>query len=1716
MAEGEDGKRPTMAPTLPHNQDLESGGGVSTGQGAEDLRRLTPLIGNASDHNQGLVPDPATYLDEKCSKDTFRKGKKQTGTPCMPDIMYSHDDLFSAPAHHALVHCVSSDCAMSAGIATSFSALFGDAAALAWNPDRKPGSAAIYKSMRGRLVIYLVTKTRYNEKPTLVNFKRSLKAAAALSRKHGASRWACPLLGCGLDGLDEATVSSALRATVSKVGITVTIHKPTRVLQVSLQDSPGVAAVRAAEAGAGGLTREVESLRAAMTRVPAQKAPVIHNVTSLTEYNAILEDEEEDLSHWQKNGSGVAWRPATFVGYEESPTTEGVEIRPQLIPVQIGLDEGTSQGEASIPVTQGAVEDPSPSETPGPPAGLEAIGPSQPDREEPTRVSWEERRASFVDALIEAARRGSAGSGLSKTSFMCALAAVGSLTDTDALINSNRQDTVMDELAFEGMAEQADMADTGPKAALKREAGGPQPAGQNSREFKPTHVRATLTSTQKAKAFAEKICDQGSRVLGVMLSGPRNRAWTTAVCRALRLLWGDRRHRNTDEGSDVELHKVGNLNERGKKALSTIRQGREATTPLERAQFLNAVRVWSRGDVALINIEGHRSKGDRDIAAVQEEGWAEKDSTNTAVPLILAVSPAVLALTPQSCPICMFDSVTEGEINALPSHSDAYPSTPAMLRLASRSPAGLVHALARKHNKEQHALNGNIYMQVSTKQTRELEYEQAIIASREVDKGWTVQQLDPGALANQMVANIQVIGTSTAATNNYQMAEYSGVLHQVFIDFRNQGDDLGVDAAGRDAQYRIAYQNREALMPVGNQGATAQAEMSIIAAGVASLMMVNTGEVEVTCELVPHGDDPVPEQQALDDEGPNNLQAPQQVPLGVLPAPVEEQPAQHGPPQVGEGEDARGGEVELAGEGAGPEEEGGALGEEQPQFDLQAPQHAGDAGQAAQHGQPLEGVAAVHIDFRAEPLRWVSVSQDNRFGNATLISHSTPELDSQLQNQRLARSVWGQMVGVPTMRQIFGHPEAGVRVDMRPLALRTYLLEMSRDWAWSDPFGQAWVTPTDADRNRFRFPAPSVYDRELRSVIVTPQYLNNVVTNVGFVIPVRENGVEVEWSVIDSNVVVVALDLSSDDPMSQAAWTVAHLDYPRIAVGEVVEGLNMADTMNPLAAGDAHPLHRERVQVPDRRQYASIRTSSLVRVPNVATRIVFVLTTGAPAHYRLGMHDYPVNHINRDGTSGRVEALDFTAEADHMVNFLLDSPSSIVEVFDTKLSGLGITGLDWGEIATIASYLTVRYPAIAQISQAQDREGDDWVAAGMPQEVIDLFDIPAAPYNTPITPAGHLTSVLGFDHKLSTISKAIRHPVLTLGNWPNPAEIALVFKMATFQLTPSQTPGVTGINDLRPVCYGALDRALYIRKAYETWAQSSSLGNALIWANATPMAFQISASVHAGDSEEGRVATPRELMSSIAGADTLAWSWAINDQTACPVYDHPGRIHRAMWMTESMSATARPSVADTHLKFEGTEGVWNSRRWVQPLRGDHDDDAALHRIMFGTNPVRFLDELLMMSHPTGQRGAGATMLLDFLDTTWRFRMGGLVVGLPADPIGEELRIGYDLKPIVRTFRHESFSSLTFPEEAQNRWAQHTATNGRIWTSLTLTNQQPGTTTRARRIKSGFRLTRPTVDTGPPEPAVAVSATEPVTIASSEPGKTHEVEVPTTSHPDGSH
>ena len=141
-------------------------------------------------------------------------------------------NLFDVDSSYHLVHCISADFALGAGIAVQFDKRFDMKNKLKrfypnyMNYYNMQASKGILGSciIEGR-VLNLVTKRNYWNKPTYKSLEDALRDMKSICESHSIKKITMPLIGCGLDRLEWYKVSEIIKKLFSDTDIEILVCK---------------------------------------------------------------------------------------------------------------------------------------------------------------------------------------------------------------------------------------------------------------------------------------------------------------------------------------------------------------------------------------------------------------------------------------------------------------------------------------------------------------------------------------------------------------------------------------------------------------------------------------------------------------------------------------------------------------------------------------------------------------------------------------------------------------------------------------------------------------------------------------------------------------------------------------------------------------------------------------------------------------------------------------------------------------------------------------------------------------------------------------------------------------------------------------------------------------------------------------------------------------------------------------------------------------------------------------------------------------------------------------------------------------------------------------------------------------------------------------------------------------------------------------------------
>lgn len=135
-------------------------------------------------------------------------------------------DLFKLDSSYTLVHCISEDCAMGAGIAKVFDKKFKGMSkdiltTLVYNELRYPISIMFLGENQN--VINMITKKEYWHKPTYKTFEIALDSVVEICKKYNITKLGMPKIGCGLDRLQWGKVKPMIEDKFKDLDIEIVV-----------------------------------------------------------------------------------------------------------------------------------------------------------------------------------------------------------------------------------------------------------------------------------------------------------------------------------------------------------------------------------------------------------------------------------------------------------------------------------------------------------------------------------------------------------------------------------------------------------------------------------------------------------------------------------------------------------------------------------------------------------------------------------------------------------------------------------------------------------------------------------------------------------------------------------------------------------------------------------------------------------------------------------------------------------------------------------------------------------------------------------------------------------------------------------------------------------------------------------------------------------------------------------------------------------------------------------------------------------------------------------------------------------------------------------------------------------------------------------------------------------------------------------------------------
>lgn len=140
-------------------------------------------------------------------------------------IKEERGNLFDLKETHLLVHCISRDCALGAGIASSFRTEYPGMVEdlnkyLSNNIQSRDRRCLLYMNK----VANLITKERYFNKPTYDNMREAIRELRDVIIRKQFVKIAMPRIGCGLDRLSWRKVKPIIEEELGILDVEVVVR----------------------------------------------------------------------------------------------------------------------------------------------------------------------------------------------------------------------------------------------------------------------------------------------------------------------------------------------------------------------------------------------------------------------------------------------------------------------------------------------------------------------------------------------------------------------------------------------------------------------------------------------------------------------------------------------------------------------------------------------------------------------------------------------------------------------------------------------------------------------------------------------------------------------------------------------------------------------------------------------------------------------------------------------------------------------------------------------------------------------------------------------------------------------------------------------------------------------------------------------------------------------------------------------------------------------------------------------------------------------------------------------------------------------------------------------------------------------------------------------------------------------------------------------------
>lgn len=650
---------------------------------------------------------------------------------------------------------------------------------------------------------------------------------------------------------------------------------------------------------------------------------------------------------------------------------------------------------------------------------------------------------------------------------------------------------------------------------------------------------------------------------------------------------------------------------------------------------------------------------------------------------------------------------------------------------------------------------------------------------------------------------------------------------------------------------------------------------------------------------------------------------------------------------------------------------------------------------------------------------WVGVGGHGKYNIGSLVAgtktleFTTAEQDPTSRDGRInptfPQRVWSYVNGGATVQGAVARGVNTLTIDIRALALKTKLLDSLRSPGGCFPSGVNWAVPLRADIPSEIFSRDIIDAWEFRYTAVSMDFLDvNLRAGNEGMIPV---GAEV-WSLSDPSTAVIVLDESRS--ITSPLWAlqiIMALPHPLISKGE---WFAINDHNNP------------NIMIPT----AFLRNEGLVSINNRVNKIILVNSAPRTAENVSGIR-VEFAHTTRQGAPGALAVIhDARDLIIRSMDVLLRQTSALTDLFNTwYLSRSGGIPFSWSEVEAYYNMLIFRYPRQEEVAV---RAGDDRILSGLPNAFkTDAFGTATLPRvredaDQNFESYDHSNAVTALDHVVTDKDNADDNPILTLGCWPNAAELATGLQYATID-NPTYHGNAGRRGKSLPI--DGVERSIFLRRMVEEWKVANGNSDEVAVPGDSPHIgshwYEAIMGDRSGDD-------PDCLETLVYGIFNLqrnegALSWQVNQTEAVNSTLTGIRTSKPMWLSEEGSGRATYGILGVDgFEIQSGGDWWTNGRVV--LTKEPTDAPDVERIAGRADCLMFgPGDVVYATYPDLRRAEDYSFRVDtsVFQTLAIARGWGGVVPAARTAVGLPIPLGWGVKILHKDWIIPVFRTLTF-------------------------------------------------------------------------------------------